>query len=110
VQIGNGKNDDFKRLGENGFNEGYINLKDGVERILKQKTFKFTDLHEFDDPFDCNERLIDIVISPEEEKKLIRKVGKKHNIPRKVIRQHYPKIGKNTHYQQALKFRRMNSR
>jgi len=105
------KDDDFKKLGEQGLTKvfsinqffKYVNLNDGVEYILKNNTFKFTDPEEFNDPFDCNERMIDIVISPEIEKKFIIEAGKNHNLPRAEIRKQLNRIGDRRQYQQALK-------
>lgn len=105
------KDEDFKRLGEQGLSKvaatsrffKYLTLHDGLEYVLKQNTFKFTDPEEFNDPFDCNERLIDIVISHEQERNFILEAGKKHNVPRGIIRKHIKRAGDPRPYQLALK-------
>lgn len=40
----------------------YINLSDGIEYVLGKNTFKFSNPKEFNDPFDCYEKLINITI------------------------------------------------
>ena len=103
--------EDFKQLGDEGLKKvltgnqyfKYISLHDGLEYVLRTNTFKFTDPVQFNDPFDCNEQMIDVVISPELEKKFILEAGANHYLPRKLIRKQLKKIGNTSHYKQALK-------
>ncbi|MBB5439173.1 hypothetical protein HDC92_002860 [Pedobacter sp. AK017] len=102
---------EFKQLGDEGLKKvlsadrhfKYVNLHDGLEYVLKTNTFKFTHPGEFNDPFDCNEKMIDVVISPQIEKQFILEAGAKHGLPRKEIRKHFNKIGGNSHYHKILK-------
>lgn len=104
-------NEYFRNLGSEGLTKvlsldryfKYINFHDGFEHILKNNTLKFTDPEEFNDPFDCNERFLEIVISPEAEKQQILEAGIKHNIPRNILRQQFRRIGDNSVYKKALK-------
>ncbi|MEO6851838.1 MAG: DUF2971 domain-containing protein [Mucilaginibacter sp.] len=103
--------EDFKRLGDDGLKKvlsadrhfKYINLHDGLEYVLKTNTFKFTDPVEFNDPFDCNEKMIEVVISPQIEKQLLLEAGDKHGVPRRQIRKQFSKLGDSSQYQSALK-------
>lgn len=105
------KDEDFKRMGSDGFKRvqslgtyyKYVNLDDGIGQILEKNTFKFTDPKDFNDPFDCNELMLDISISPEEEKQHIKDAAAKLHLPRKVVRKNLRQMGDKTVYQKVLK-------
>jgi len=105
------KDEDFRRMGREGFQRvqsiqtyyKYSTLYDGIELILKDKTFKFTDPKDFNDPFDCNEAMLEISISPEEEKQQIRDAAAKHHLPRKAVRKSLKLTGNKAVYQDVLK-------
>ncbi|ASU34261.1 DUF2971 domain-containing protein [Mucilaginibacter xinganensis] len=84
--------DDIQKLSRAGLqkllNKGlfykYINFNDGFEHILKSNTLKFSDPEAFNDPFDCNEKLINISISEEYKEELYKELEKKYHMTDKM--------------------------
>ena len=81
-------NRDFKILTTNEFNKlnsikhiyKYINLNDGIEHILGKNTFKFTQPTDFNDPFDCYEKLINIPLDKKQFRKYLKEQSVAQNI------------------------------
>jgi len=104
-------NTDFKRMGDIGLQKimslqyfyKYVNLYDGVNHILKENTFKFSDPLDFNDPFDCNEQLIHVTIDKKKEREIIEEASLKFNVSRKDKRKLLIKAGNPKTYTDALK-------
>ncbi|WP_400260900.1 DUF2971 domain-containing protein [Sphingobacterium sp. SG20118] len=102
---------DIKNLGEIGLEKvislsclyKYIGIDDGVKYVLGENTFKFTDPVEFNDPFDCNEKMIYLVVSAEDEKKYILEIGREKGLSRKKTREHFKNIGNRSLQHKVLK-------
>jgi len=105
------RNEDFKKMSEVGLDKistlkylyKYVNLNDGLNYILKENTFRFTNPIEFNDPFDCNEQLVHISVDTQKGKEILKEASLIHNISRKAQRQQLKKIGDVKSYTNALK-------
>ena len=110
--------EDFKSIGDEGLKKvmalsrvyKYISLKDGLEYILKQNTLKFSNPKDFNDPFDCNELLINVTIPTSKEKEFFMEAANKYNLPRAVWRKQLKRLGDPVNYQKALKKKRTSFR
>lgn len=104
-------NDDFKIIGEKGLEKvlslrylyKYISLNDALNYLLKENTFKFSDPTDFNDPFDCSEQIIKIIIDKENELKFLNEAVTKYRLPRKSRRQQIKKLNKADNYFKVLK-------
>jgi hypothetical protein len=104
-------NDDyFKELGHEGFKKvlaikhfyKYIDLQASITHLLKENTFKFSNPDDFNDPFDCNEYLVDISIPTEKEREFILQAAANNKLPRNIVRKQLRNIGNSKIYSEAL--------
>lgn len=104
-------NEDFKELGKKSLDKvssidivyKYVGLKAGLDYILKDNTLKFTNPEDFNDPFDCHEKLINIVIDTNKEKEYILNRANELNFTRSERRKHLRNTGNPKNYTKVLK-------
>lgn len=91
----------FKRVVSNEIIYKYVDFDIGFEKIIQERTLKFSNPKDFNDPFDCNEKLLNINLDKDWSQKYLTEAGQ--HFTRETRRELLKKSKKSNIYHDVLK-------